>query len=85
MGYEGIIKGIAFEFDFVQNEEKGDMDKPHFSVNYNINGILTSSSKDREDNLYNIELPNFYDNSKNDYDSNIYFEIKIYNKKIIVT
>ena len=85
LGYEGIIKGIAFEFDFVQNEEKGDTDKPHFTVNYNINGILTSSSKDREDNLYNIELPNFYDNSKNDYDSNIYFEIKIYNKKIIVT
>ena len=61
LGYEGIINGIAFEFDFVKNEEKGDLDKPHLSVNYNISGILSAGSTGRTDNLYNIELPNFYD------------------------
>ena len=86
LGYEGIIKGIAFEFDFIQNEEKGDSDKPHFSVNHNLNGVLTSSSKDRTDtNLYNIELPNFYDEQNTNFDSNLYFEIRIFNKKLTVT
>ena len=85
LGYEGIINGIAFEFDLIQNEAKGDLDKPHLSVNYNISGILTSSSKDRTDNLINIELPNFYDKTKNNYDTYIYFEIRVFNKKLTVT
>ena len=85
LGYEGIINGIAFEFDFVKNEEKGDLDKPHLSVNYNISGILSAGSTGRTDNLYNIELPNFYDKTKENYDANIYFEIKIFSKKLTVT
>ena len=40
LGYEGIITGFALEFDFIQNVEKGDSEKPHLSFNYNINGIL---------------------------------------------
>ena len=85
LGYEGIIKGIAFEFDFIQNEEKGDLNKPHLSVNYNLNGVLTSSSIGITNSLCNIELPNFYDENKENYDSNIYFEIRIFNNKLTVT
>ena len=84
LGYEGIINGIALEFDFIKNAEKGDSDKPHLSVNYNISGILSAASIGRTDNLYNIELPNFYDKSKENYDANIYFEIKIFSKKLTV-
>ena len=85
LGYEGIINAIAFEFDFIKNEEKGDLSNPHFSVNSAVNGILSSSTKGRTDNLFNIQLPNFYDNTKDDFDNNIYFEIKILGKKITVT
>ena len=85
LGYEGIITGFAFEFDFIQNTEKGDSANPHFSFNYNINGILSANTLDRTDSLYNIELPNFYDSAKSNYDSSIYFEIKILDAQLTVT
>ena len=85
LGYEGIITGFVFEFDFIQNSEKGDSEKPHLSFNYNINGILSANTLDRTDSLYNIELPNFYDSTKSNYDNNIYFEIKIFNSQLTVT
>ena len=85
LGYEGIITGFAFEFDFIQNTEKGDSANPHFSFNYNINGILSANTLDRTDSLYNVELPNFYDSAKSNYDSSIYFEIKILDAQLTVT
>ena len=85
LGYDGIIKGIAFEFDFIKNDEKGDSEKPHLSVNYNLNGVLTSSSIGLDNSLSNIELANFYDEQKANYDSNIYYEINIFNNKLKIT
>ena len=85
LGYEGIITGFALEFDFIQNAEKGDSEKPHLSFNYNINGLLSANTLDRTDSLFNIELPNFYDSTKSNYDSNIYFEIKIFDSQLTVT
>ena len=46
LGYEGIMNAIAFEFDFVKQTTNGDAKKPHFSVNYNINGAISASTKD---------------------------------------
>ena len=73
LGYEGIMNAIAFEFDFVKQSTNGDAKKPHFSVNYNINGAISASTKDRTDKLCNIILPNFYDNSLDGYLKNIIF------------
>ena len=84
LGYEGIMNAIAFEFDFVKQTTNGDAKKPHFSVNYNINGAISASTKDRTDDAYNILLPNFYDNSLDGYAKNIIFEIEIVGKKLTV-
>ena len=84
LGYEGIMNAIAFEFDFVKQSTNGDAKKPHFSVNYNINGAISASTKDRTDKLCNIILPNFYDNSLDGYLKNIIFEIEIVGKKLTV-
>ena len=84
LGYEGIMNAIAFEFDFVKQTINGDAKKPHFSVNYNINGAISSRTKERTDNAYNILLPNFYDNSLDGYLKNIIFEIEIVGKKLTV-
>ena len=86
LGYEGIKNAIAFEFDFVEQSTNADAKKPHFSVNYNINGAISSSSKDRTetDKAYNIILPNFYDDSLDNYDKTIIFEIEIVGKKLTV-
>ena len=86
LGYEGIMNAIAFEFDFVKQSTNADAKKPHFSVNYNISGPISASSKDRTetDKAYNIILPNFYDNSLDSYAKNIIFEIEIVGKKLTV-
>ena len=84
LGYQGIMNAIAFEFDFVKQSTYGDAKKPHFSVNYNINGAISASTKDRTDKTCNINLPNFYDNSLDGYLKNIIFEIEIVGKKLTV-
>ena len=81
---EGIYNGISFEFGFTKNKEKGNLEKAYFSVNYIINGVLNVNSKERKNNLCNIELPNFYDEEKTDFDNNMFFEIKILGKKLIL-
>ena len=84
LGYEGIMNAIAFEFDFVKQSTYGDAKKPHFSVNYNIKGAISASTKERTDNAINIILPNFYDNSLDGYVKNIIFEIEIIGNKLTV-
>ena len=84
LGYEGIMNSIAFEFDFVKQTTNGDAKKPHFSVNYNIEGAISASTKERTDNAYNIILPNFYDNSLDGYIKSIIFEIEIVGKSLTV-
>ena len=84
LGYEGIMNAIAFEFDFVKQSNYGDDKKPHFSVNYNINGQISASTKGRDDYAFNIVLPNFYDNSLDGYYKNVIFEIEIIGKKLSV-
>ena len=84
LGYQGIMNSIAFEFDFVKQNPYGDSKKPHFSVNYNINGPISAITKDGTGETRNIALPNFYDNSLEDYSKNIIFEIEIVGKKLIV-
>jgi len=84
LGYEGIMNAIAFEFDFVKQSTYGDAKKPHFSVNYNIKGAISASTKDRTDNAINKILPNFYDNSLDGYVKNIIFEIEIIGNKLTV-
>ena len=84
LGYQGIMNSIAFEFDFVKQSTYGDAKSPHFSVNYNINGAISASTKDRTDDAFNINLPNFYDNSLDGYIKNIIFEIEIVGKKLTV-
>jgi hypothetical protein len=84
LGYEGIMNAIAFEFDFVKQSNYGDSKKPHFSVNFNISGEISASTKDRTDSAINRLLPNFYDNSLDGYLKNIIFEIEIIGKKLKV-
>ena len=84
IGYEGIINAVVFEFDFHKDTTYGDLNKPHFSVHYNINGAVSSSSSGYDKNLVNQPLPNFYDNSETGYIKNIIFEIKLIGNRIIV-
>ena len=88
IGYEGIMNAIAFEFDFIKNAINGDEKFPHFSVHYNINGQISTSSK-IYDTAYktkciNQPIPNFYDSDLDSYYKNIIFEIQIVGRKLIV-
>ena len=85
LGYDGIINAVVFEFDFVKQLDKNDHRKSHFSVHYNINGPVSSSSINYDNKeLYNKVLPNFYDKSKFDHHNGIIFEIQLIGNRIIV-
>ena len=84
LGYDGINNGIAFEFDFLRQSDKEDNKKPHFSIHYNINGEISSKSDKSCTNICNLALPNFYDNTIDDYKKNMIFEIEIIGKKLSV-
>ena len=84
LGYDGINNGIAFEFDFIRQSEKEDYKKPHFSIHYNIKGEISSKSEKTCTDICNKILPNFYDNTIDDYKKNMIFEIEIIGKKLIV-
>ena len=75
LGYDDIINGIAFEFNLKSAS-------PYFSISHNINGILSSNPEETRDNSFNVELPNFYDESKENYNKDIIFDIIIIGKKI---
>ena len=86
--YEGIMNAIEFEFDFVKNAINGEKKYPHFSVNYNKSGQISSSSKNYEQ-AYKIQfinkvIPNFYDSDLDLYYKNIIFGIQKVCKKSIV-
>ena len=84
LGYEGINNGIVFEFDFIRQSDKEDYKKPHLSIHYNLNGEISSKSDKDCTNLCNIILPNFYDNTIDDYKKNMIFEIDIIGKELSV-
>ena len=83
LGYDGINNGIAFEFDFIRQSDKDDKNKPHLSIHYNITGEISSKS-DSNCEICNIELPNFYDNTVDEYRKNMIFEIEIIGKKLSI-
>ncbi len=85
LGYNGINQAIAIEFDFLQNNDKNDVKIPHLSVNFNLNGAVSSRSPDTKcAGLCNIELPNFYDESRENYKGAGTFTVEIYNGRIWV-
>ena len=84
LGYDGINNGIAFEFDFIRQSDKEDYKKPHLSIHYNITGEISSKSDSNCKDICNIILPNFYDNTIDDYKKNMIFEIEIIGKKLSV-
>ena len=53
-------------------------------MNYNIEGAISASTKERTDNAFNIILPNFYDNSLDGFIKSIIFEIEIVGKTLTV-
>ncbi len=42
LGYAGIAKGLAIEFDFTSNDDKNDPSYPHVSVQARPSGTLSS-------------------------------------------
>ena len=82
-GYEGIMNAVVFEFDFFKHASNNDLNKPHFSVHYNVNGPVSSSSVGYDSKLVNQQLPNFYDSSLDGYYKNIIFEIQLIGNRII--
>jgi hypothetical protein len=84
LGYDGINDAIAFEFDFIQNMDKNDARYPHFSINSNLEGAVSSYIDPACKNLCNIRLPNFYDPQKEGYNPGHDFIIDIYGGKIWV-
>jgi len=61
LSYEGLMNGIAIEFDFIQNIDSKDSKDPHISIHYNLNGPIPANSP-ADCKLCNIKLPNFYVN-----------------------
>ena len=84
LGYDGINNGIAFEFDFIRQSDKEDNKKPHFSIHYNLNGEISSKTDKTCTDICNLDLPNFYDNTLDNYKKNMIFEIEIIGKKLSV-
>ena len=82
LGYDGINNAVAFEFDFIFNNDKNDIKNPHFSAHYNLNGPISSISPKDCIDYCNIILPNFYDSSKDKYMKNLKFYIEIVGGKI---
>ena len=84
LGYDGINNGIAFEFDFIRQSDKEDLKKPHLTIHYNITGEISSKSDVNCKDICNKALPNFYDNTIDEYKKNMIFEIEIIGKKLSV-
>ena len=84
IGYQGIMNAFVFEFDFIRQSSNNDFRKPHFSIHYNISGEVSASSIGYTKGTFNIEIPNFYDNSLDGYYKNIIFEIQIIGSRIIL-
>ena len=84
LGYDGINNGIAFEFDFIRQSDKEDNKKPHFSIHYNLNGEISSKTEQTCTDICNLDLPNFYDNTIDNYKKSMIFEIEIIGKKLSV-
>mgnify|MGYP002623312111 FL=1 len=84
IGYDGINNGIAFEFDFIRQSDKEDNKKPHFSIHYNISGEISSKTPKNCLDICNLNLPNFYDSSLDEYKKNMTINIEIIGKKLSV-
>ena len=84
LGYEGINNGIVFEFDFIRQSDKEDYKRPHLSLHYNLNGEISSKTDKDCTDLCNKILPNFYDNTIDEYKKNMIFEFEIIGKKLSV-
>jgi hypothetical protein len=82
LGYDGLNNAVAFEFDFLQNSDKNDIRNPHFSAHYKIDGPISSVSPPTCSNFCNIQLPNFYDVQKSNYQNEIVFSLEIYGGKL---
>jgi hypothetical protein len=80
IGFDGIYNSIAFFFDFITNPDKQDMNNPHFSITYNLNGAISSACRDV--NLCNLDIPNFYDREKDEFLSNMKVSIELYGGKV---
>ena len=78
------MNAVVFEFDFIKQTSNDDLSKPHFSVHYNVNGAVSSSSVGFDKDLINRPIPNFYDNSQDGYYKSIIFEIELIGNRIVV-
>lgn len=81
IGFEGLNNGIAFYFDFIQNNDRNESTDPHFSVAYNLAGEIKATCKDQ--NLCNKQIPNFYDNELDGFEETK-ISIEIYGGRLKV-